>query len=260
MPIEFKTESEVATIVLNEEISEDSALKLRELMKSAHEYWKYDKLKLEINSPGGDLIALTAIVEELQRWRSHGKVQTVGLLRVASAAAVALTIGDIGGRSVHRYTQLVYHHSRFVTPGQSAFTAQKAVHAARQLGSADEMVLDMVVDHLVGGLGSVTKVGSTGLNRCAVLRACKDASGRGSLANMGRGLQVIERAYEKARDRDDLKPYRKLLVQLFDRDQPMDLDLAWALQLIDEVTGSNILTPDIAALASRRSSSLALAA
>lgn len=246
-----------ALLRLHGPVTQDALLTLRQHLEQARSYWQYSRVVLEINSPGGELLALRALATEIERWRKHGQFATTGYMSVASAAALALSLGDIGERSVECFTHLVYHHTRVMGAGESPLTARHADATAKQLSRADRMLLEDLVDHLVRGLGGERALGEAGLERCRRLQhsaeeircAMRNDAGLSASVSAGPGRKIatpkllrrIESAYQRAQDHGQVGSFLDLLADLFAQDCRMPVDLAWTLLLIDKVEGVEAL-------------------
>lgn len=252
MTIAMQCRPDDALLTLHGPVTQDCALALRQNLDQAHGYWRYTRVALEINSPGGELLALRAMAHEMQRWRQQGGVFiTQGRMAVASAAALALSLGDVGQRTVQPHTHLVYHHTRVLGSGDAPLTAEHAVAAARQLNQADEGLLDVLVAHLVKGFGGERALGEAGLDRCRRVQAQQVAIHKalghesGLVAVAGRSLKAglpklilqMEKAFEQAVEKSSIRAFRQLLSQLFTQDNRMPVDVAWVLLLVDVVEG-----------------------
>lgn len=259
MNVKFTPKAKEGHILLSGEFTQASALALRDAIREAREYWHYDRLTLQINSPGGELLALKAIMHEIRLWRSdRRKFATEALMKSGSAAALALSMGDVGNRRVQPYTELLYHHTRMMADGQFALTAHHAEEARQQLRQADLDLLRTLVSHIAAGYGGMAPMARAGLLRCQW--AQQHAESIGAALGRDSGLCIpgrsagkkptpmvprqIERAYQKAATANSSEPVIELLATLFDRDSRMPVDVAWVLLLIDEVDSVHSLQPD----------------
>jgi len=254
MPIELLPLPTHAVLRLRGELLQDTALDMCAAIHQARTYWHYDRLVLEINSPGGELLALRALVHEMNRWRQQrGRVETSGQMQAGSAAALLLTLGDVGRRVVHPHTELVYHHTRVMTQGAQALTAEHAGAAARQLEQADGTLLRQLTEHIVQGHGDIATMAHTGLTRCRHLQsqAAQIGAALGHDASIGSTptksasllLRQLTRTFEKTLKKGDARPYTELLASIFARDSRMPVHVAWGLLLVDSVDGIQELQP-----------------
>lgn len=274
MTVVFTPLEDHAVVQLEGPLTQAQALELRDVFREAGDYWKYSDLTLELNSPGGELLALRALMYELKCWRARGRnLKTVSLGFTASAAAIALSLGNLGQRAVQPHSVLLYHHSRLMPPA-SELTAQHAANAATQLHMADRLLLDQLVAHICEGLGGAQALAEEGLARCEHLIAhgqsianemwptaggcCKPD--RGNKFRAPSQLKQLMRAYENVQRKGVVTPFAELLATEFERDQPMPLDLAWAMLLIDEVQSVALMKPMQRIASSPSSEKLRLAA
>jgi ATP-dependent protease ClpP protease subunit len=256
MPIEFLPLPTHAILRVRGELLQDTALDLCAAIHQASTYWHYDRLVLEINSPGGELLALRALVHEMNWWRGQrGRVETAGQMQAGSAAALLLSLGDVGRRVVCPHTELVFHHTRVMTQGAQALTAQHAGAAARRLEQADVTLLRQLTEHIVQGHGDIATMARTGLARCQQLqsKAAQISAALGADAGFGSTpaksasllLRQLTRTFEKTLKLDDARPYTELLASIFARDSRMPVDVAWGLLLVDSVHGVQELQPGV---------------
>jgi ATP-dependent protease ClpP protease subunit len=260
MSIAMECRPDDALLTLHGPVAQDSALALRQHLDQARGYWHYKRVVLEINSPGGELLALRAMAHDIHRWREQGgEFITEGRMAVASAAALALSLGDVGQRTVQPHTQLVYHHTRVQGNGDAPLTAEHAVAAAQQLNRADQGLLDALVNHLVAGFGGEQALGEAGLERCRRVQAHQGnihkalghesglvtlaASRRNSKIGPPKLLRQMESSFQQALEKERTTAFRELLSALFAQDRRMPVDVAWALLLVDVVEGIPALQP-----------------
>jgi ATP-dependent Clp protease protease subunit len=83
-----------------------------------------EEISLYINSPGGDVFALTNIYDVIQMIKSP--IRTVCLGRCSSAAAVILAVGEKGRRAAMRNSKIMIHgmQARFPMPGQNVSSSK----------------------------------------------------------------------------------------------------------------------------------------
>lgn len=258
MSVTFTPKANQAEIQICGEVNQATALLLREALREAREYWHYDHLVLQINSPGGELLALKALMHEARWWRQRGgTLATEALLQAGSAAALALSLGDVGHRSVQPYTELLYHHTRLLAAGEFHLTAHHAEAAQRRLRQVDHELLHTLVGHIADGFGGVEALARAGVERCRKLSASADvvaqALGRAAgLCGQGRRtskdpaslmLKRMESVYQKVLAKHSPEPMIGLLADIFERDAPMPVDVAWGLLLIDAVDTVEALQP-----------------
>lgn len=129
------------------EVSFESIDALIRVLREACDYQQFDQLQISIQSPGGEFSALKHFLWHLQGLRLKGtQVKTVGMTQVASAAALMLSMGDLGQRYAYPHTEIVYHFARL--PGVQGLTAQRADYLKKNLLDADQQIMDALVAHI----------------------------------------------------------------------------------------------------------------
>jgi hypothetical protein len=237
-------------------------LDMRREFRTAIEYYRYERIEIEIHSPGGDVHALRALVIEMQWLRSNGCViATTAILEAGSAAALTLSMGDVGFRTVQQYTNLLFHHARVMQHGERHMTAINANAAAQQLHRLDVQFVGMLVSHLRSARGGPQALAMAGLERCKALQLKADtvaqelgpeASISANFAQKGRSgagkdawFKSTVAAYQSVLKSGSAKAFTSLLAAFFALDDRMPLEMAWCLQLIDSVEGSTVLKPEV---------------
>ena len=258
MTVKFQCGLDSAKVTIDGAFTQDLALDVRIHMQELRKYWHYDHLNIEINSPGGELLALRALLGEMKSWRLNGgTVATTAVMSAGSAAAVLMVMGDVGHRSVQQYSQLLFHHTRIVAQGENVLTAVDADATAQRLKSADVKIVDAIWRHLAQSHGGDRTAAEVGLARCEALRSnaksiVEDLEAEASLSvTFGNGqkrdpqwFRAVVAAYDKVVSRGNSAAYTDLLAGYFRLDTRMPVELAWVLQLIDGVTGVRALQPD----------------
>ena len=258
MTVKFQCNLDSAKVTIEGAFTQDLALEVRLHMQELRKYWHYDHLNIEINSPGGELLALKALLGEMKSWRANGgTVTTTAVMAAGSAAALLMVMGDVGRRTVQPYSQLLFHHTRIVAKGENILTAVDADATAQRLKSADVKIVDAIWRHLVQSHGGDGTVAQVGLARCEALKSnagsiVEDLEAEASLSvTFGNGkkrdpqwFRAVVAAYEKVVSCGNSAAYTDLLAGYFRLDTRMPVELAWVLQLIDGVTGVRGLQPD----------------
>ena len=171
MSIESYFGPDSARLTMAGPLTAEVVLAMRREFRTAVEYYRYERIEIEIHSPGGDVHALRALVIEMQWLRANGCViATKAMLEAGSAAALTLSMGDVGLRTVQQYTSLLFHHARVMQHGERHMTAINANAAAKQLHRLDEQFVGMLVDHLQSARGGPQALATAGLERCKVLQ------------------------------------------------------------------------------------------
>ncbi len=138
-----------AIIRLNDNIDAQSIFSLCDEVELAADYYHYDFVDIHINSQGGSVPALEYFLTQLRGWRRRHDltIGTLAISRVASAAAVILSLGDIGHRRAYPSAEILYHNARIATP--EAYLTRSALQLlSKQLGRLDERMLNEIVEHV----------------------------------------------------------------------------------------------------------------
>ncbi len=143
---EFKFEKNKAVVTLTGEVNFQSISELVTAIDLAITYYFFDRIKIEINSPGGELKALQIFIAKLKDWRSRGVViETHAMSNVASAAAVMLSLGNVGYRTAMVDAEVLYHNVRVM--GQMVITSEKAKQLNDDLTKIDQKILNSLMEH-----------------------------------------------------------------------------------------------------------------
>lgn len=118
------------------------------------DHYYYTHVTLEIDSNGGELQSLLYYIQRLKGWRRAGiKIETVALTQCASAAALMLSLGDIGHRYAMPRSKLLYHNVRVYASDQVPLTSGSLEKLQSSLNNADAEMLVALLNHLFAGLG-----------------------------------------------------------------------------------------------------------
>ena len=118
------------------------------------ELYYYRHVTLEIDSNGGELQSLLYYIQKLKGWRKAGiRIETVALTQCASAAALMLSLGDIGHRYAMPKSKLLYHNARVYASDQIPLTSGSLEKLRFSLSKADAEMLVALLNHLFSGLG-----------------------------------------------------------------------------------------------------------
>lgn len=128
-----------AIINFTTEVNDDSVLLLVDYLDNFFDYYKYEEIELRIKSPGGRVSAMNVLIDKINYYIDRGKrIRTRGIGTVASAAAVILTAGSIGFRSVEKYTRILYHSPRVYMTSSEVITIDYANSIAKELEKYEE--------------------------------------------------------------------------------------------------------------------------
>ncbi len=138
-----------AIIRLNDDIDAQSIFSLCDEVELAADYYHYSFVDIHINSQGGSVPALEYFLTQMHQWRRRHNltIGTLAISQVASAAAVILSLGDVGYRRAYPSAEILYHNARIATP--NAFLTRSALQVlSKQVGKLDERMLNEVVEHV----------------------------------------------------------------------------------------------------------------
>ncbi len=134
---------------LHGSIDNNSIFALCDEINLAVDYYHYQDVEIEIDSFGGVVSSLEYYLGHLKRWREERRVRisTLGMTTAASAAAVILSMGDIGHRRAYRSSRLLYHDTRFLSNNET-WTKNRLEEAYKQLHETDDRLLNYLVSHV----------------------------------------------------------------------------------------------------------------
>lgn len=251
-PMALAYHADEGELQINTDISEASALGVERALDLFFGYYHYPSALLRINSNGGQLAALNYMIQTVERWRKEGRrIQTEATFRAASAAALLLSLGEVGSRGTQRHTALLYHHTR-VGGGAGAITAGGADHLAAMLQSKDRRLVTRLADHVAAGFGGPAALAAEGRARCELLQvrhaSINEALEGQASRSMPKWLRSVAAMYRECEARSSTAAHIKALARRFEQDTSMDLREAYALGLIDGIVGVPDLKPKAAAM------------
>lgn len=129
-------------------VTEESIITLCDEINLALDYYCYQRIVLQIDSTGGSATALDYYIQQLQQWRRRTICFATEALTCAySAAAIMLSLGDIGHRRAYSTSKLLYHSPRVVTEG-GVIDARTLRDMYNQLTSFDDSMVDCLAQHV----------------------------------------------------------------------------------------------------------------
>lgn len=238
-PIRITLHDNVARLDINSEITENLATAMEAGLQKLFNYYKYDRIVLRINSPGGLLNALRHMLQYIQHWRNRGcLIDTEATFGAASAAAVLLSFGQVGSRTAHLHTSLLFHHAR-ISGTTNIITASSARTIATALKTTDKGMLMRLVEHVVSGSGGIAAHCAQGITRCDLLSNQAAAIANALELPIDRKspswLKSVSKMYLDVDAKKHPAPYMRYLAARMEIDSPMDLREAFALCLLDRV-------------------------
>lgn len=153
MPIKTSLDCKYPSIRITGEIDITLAYELLDEMNLLRTYYQFRTIELQIDSPGGDALALNYLLQELGPWRRGADcvLRTVALSQVASAAAILLSLGTLGHREGLPHSRLLYHPVRTVFRAEQAQTVAQLRMTERRLDEWDKSIFEQLVSHVTQG-------------------------------------------------------------------------------------------------------------
>ena len=134
-------------------VDTDSIFALCDEIDFAINYYFYQRVAIEIDSPGGEVRSLLYFLQKLKGWRRLGAaIETFALTQCASAAAYMLSLGDLGCRSSMPRAALLYHNARIYSSAQQSLTSDQLEKLRTSLSQTDAEMLVALLRHMYGQL------------------------------------------------------------------------------------------------------------
>lgn len=138
----------------NMDVTGTNILYLLDLLHQGLGYYCYNHITLRINSAGGEADALLHFIGELKRVRqqrlSEGRpfiLETEASIMCCSAAAIMLSLGTLGYRTVRQDSKLLYHTSRSTMQGNQ-YTGDRLDELSRNHKILDRRILIEILRHI----------------------------------------------------------------------------------------------------------------
>jgi ATP-dependent protease ClpP protease subunit len=236
-----------AAMMYSGAVCKPGALALQREINRLFEYYKYPRITLTLESPGGAIDGLDFILRSMTKWANAGKhVAVRSTFLCASAAAYLLAMGQWGHRSVDRGTLLLFHNARISGASVSDMTAASTTHISRTLNGVDRKLLDALVGKLVKESGGPTELARLIESRLQFVdvnwsELALEFDTFTSSADATRLPTWIKPVQKLLRSGSDPAKFvvelKKLLAVRFLQESSMNTCEAWVLTLIDEISG-----------------------
>ncbi len=138
-------ERKCGRIVFNTEVNESSIQELAMLIDMGFKYYQYDKIEIEINSPGGVVRAMYYLLDNFTKYKNSGKIiATTTSFDAASAAALILSSGSVGYRCANYNSSILYHYSRINIPKEQevTYTYERAKSMTDSLNYSNNLLVN----------------------------------------------------------------------------------------------------------------------
>lgn len=249
---------------LHGELTTMMAMEVSRALANFFGYYCYPSVSLHLHSPGGDFQALQHLIEAIARWRRDGrKIETESTFEAISAAAVLLSLGDVGFRRVGERTTLLFHTSRLLDR-ERPLTSVDAQRVAGLMDVSDQLMISQMSDHILSGLGGISAMAAEGRARCDLLRhlCLKGSSMSVTTTAPKKGLSqeirsatrmwsALDSTYRACARRSSVEPLLRFLHTRLIEDKIMHPLEAYALCLIDSIEDFAALPPRAALSAHR---------
>lgn len=241
---------------LHGELTPAMAVEVTRALANFFGYYCYPQLTLHLHSPGGDFQALQHLIDAISKWRRAGReLRTESTFEAISAAAVLLSLGDVGSRRVGERTTLLFHTSRLLDR-ERPLTSIDAQRVAGFMNESDQLLISQMTNHILSGFGGIVAMSAEGRERCEVLRhlglkgpaetvpATAPKTGRSREARSAtRMWSVLDSMYGSCARRSSVEPFRRYLHARLIEDTVMHPLEAYALCLIDCIENFAALPP-----------------
>lgn len=241
------TEPHMARIRYVGEISHAGADQLEHALDIHRSYYHYRLFDVCWDSQGGCVWAMRRIMSLLDRLRMQGtEISTSSAAGAFSAAAVLLSYGPWGERSVAPHTQLLYHRTGAHATSQRV-TESDASKLKTQLKQLDAELIDFLL------CSALRSVGGSGLQIAVMSRSAwlaehwsqvtQDYAQRGGSAGFILQGQrppawvSPSKLQTCSNEAQWLDGYRSLLSQMLSKEQGISPLQAWCWGLIDRIHG-----------------------
>jgi len=125
------------------EVTDETVSHLLDLLESAFNYYQYEEVEIQVNSPGGSARALYFLLDHFERYRNQGRVLALtALMEASSAAACMVSCGTPGRRAAYPRASFLYHSVRL--PLVKELTEIKAKRYFEDMQRENEFVQDLL--------------------------------------------------------------------------------------------------------------------
>jgi hypothetical protein len=238
--------SHEASLIYNGSLCHEGALALEYQCERLFGYYKYERITLSIESPGGVIDGLEYVLRTMTKWAGEGRVVAVrSTFQCASAAAFLLAMGEWGKRRVDRATFLLFHSARIDSSAIGGMTAAYSTNLSQALSSVDRKLLEVLLGQMLKQTGSAQGLSNLIASRIRYLdKNWKQITNSLSTLTSGHSLSKTDwlKALQKwtrvGTDPNKLVvEMKKHLQSRLQHEARMDLREAYALCLIDEIDG-----------------------
>ena len=235
----IRHERDALMVTFKGDIDWDSAREFVEIVDAHLDHYFYQRVVVDVSSPGGLIDALEHIVRAFERWRHRGVlVCTRVTSSAASAAAIMVSLGE--ERIAGPAAGLLFHGARVI---DKVVTAETGARLHAELSRTDERMIGYLVDRALRVRGSVLHQAQPSDRGALEHVAAAVTRSPGWSRRPWRVKRLAERvgnALDKAvRDRDR-KTLSRAYKALGEVDRHVSAKLARTLKLIDRIDDAGI--------------------
>lgn len=233
-----------ANYIYSGAICDEGALVLSQALTDCFDYYKYDRVSLQLESTGGTASSLDMLLRIFSKWRRSGKKISIRTdFQCASAAALLLSMSHWGDRRVDQGAMLLYHFTR-IGGSVANLTATQAENMAHSMDALDQHMLTRLLFELKESSGGARGLLNTIRKRMDCLDEhwnwVKSRMQPSSFVKASPRKPTWHKA-ARAICKDGTKPdsaialYEKHMLNRFKQDSPMDVREAYVFCLIDQI-------------------------
>ena len=240
MNIQYKPDR--AVVPVTGVIDEAMMLQLVAAIRQLHQEYFYTHIELEVNSPGGQAMALAYCVSAMDALRAQGvRFTTRALMAVSSAGANLVSLGDV--REAQRGALFVYHQTR--VGAMETVTVQSARQIVSNVNEIDGRYLSRLARRArqsnamrpAWRLKDFTDDDYATMAILLIVAGAGPATLRGKTSNRRSLLQGLRRHMDACLQDEDDRLLKDLYQGLFELDTTITAALALELRLVDTITG-----------------------
>ena len=233
-----------ATIDWNGCFTLDGAARFSKILDNLFGYYLYRSVTVNLESPGGQVVGLDYMLRAVDSWKRKGRNLAVrSTFECASAAALFLSYGKWGSRTVDKQTNLVFHGARFDPRSFSEFSAISSSLASRHMSEMDNRIVEHLTTSLTTSAGSAEALRSLLFDRIQyvasnweeIVYSMSSLTFHDENTRKPQWIKSIQKVGSTSDPKAFLPAYIGYLSRRFQSDSRMDLREAYSLCLIDEV-------------------------
>lgn len=224
-PPPVRYDQDTCIVRLQDQLRTRSIFQLCDEIDLAINYYRYKKVKIEIDSPGGDISSLDYYVSKLQSWKSKGIIiSTHALTYASSASAYIFILGDVGERYAYASSRIVLHFGR-TSKHNNGLTVEELERHSSRLRELDFRYLEYVVNAIMG------KIVSNKISNYPNYLSDHDQDIRDELNHIG----ILETELSAKTITKNVEKIRERIIRLHEYGEAITASAAEALMIVDVV-------------------------